>query len=587
MNISNLLVAQPGELLNSSSPSKTTTTTKTVESDQRCHNNNKHHPVSTPSSSSSTTVCSNELMSIWNNNLARCGFQLRPSGSSNKLTDAILDDLSYSNKNTNSHIKQTPIHIKVIGRHMNGSFRCHIGMGKASRPIRTMELDQHMRLLAVFFRPEKSKNNRVSPTFILFPSWLLHLFRYTQHNGTPGRTDVRFLENEKLAKEDHIYRLNYVINTLFRFNLHSIDVNKLRAAIELTNFLFDIAGLDQTCLPRPDSRRQPQLYSLLMNLLNSPRPPKSKPVCHNCNTKPASRRKLCVACYRYQLKHGISRPLRLIIASRHHCRIAPTSSPQQSTPTTTTTTTASSTHSSFFPSSSSPIGSTTETNHAAMTTMLCQQQQQQQQQDIYNHYTHSYPYKRWYTSYQHQPNSSNTMSTPPITTPPPPPKKVHKSCANCGIQHTHQWYRNLCGAGHWCETCKSYYLRHGRVRPPQLFVKAAKRKVNVRALVNWSPVTLSPTPSSSSSTTTLIKEEEPLSLLNPFLSSPELISSPISSPVSSNGQRTPVQPHLSYTNMTPTTTQVATSTLTSSNKEVQHNSSSSSSNNIFVYYHRQ
>ncbi|KAI7851747.1 hypothetical protein BDC45DRAFT_514931 [Circinella umbellata] len=227
-----------------------------------------------------------------------------------------------------------------------------------------------------------------------------------------------------------------------------------------------------------------------------------------------------------------------------------------------------------------------------MTTMLCQQQQQQQQQpqqqqqqqqqDLYNHYTHTHPYKRWYPSYQHPHHPSNTISTPPITT---PPKKVHKSCANCGIQHTHQWYRNLCGAGHWCETCKSYYLRHGRVRPPQLFVKAAKRKVNVRALVNWSPITLSPP--SSSTTTTLIKEEEPLSLLNPFLSSPELISSPICSPVSSNGQRTPVQPHLSYTNMIPTTTtQVASSALTS-NKEAHSNSSSSSSNNIFVYYHRQ
>ncbi|KAI9273023.1 hypothetical protein BDA99DRAFT_425350, partial [Phascolomyces articulosus] len=220
-----------------------------------------------------------------------------------------------------------------------------------------------------------------------------------------------------LAKEDHIYRLNHVINTLFRFNLHAVDIDKLRSAIKLTNFLFDVAGLDQTCLPRPDSSiHHPRLYSIMMKILNSPRPPKSKPVCHNCNTKPASRRKLCVACYRYQLKHGIPRPLRLIIASRHNCRV----------------------------SSSSFSVSPTRSSH---------------QQPVGN-----------------------------------PATKIRKSCANCGIQHTHQWYRNLCGTGHWCETCKSYYLRHSRVRPPQLFVKAAKRKVDVRALVNWSSVALpSPT----------------------------------------------------------------------------------------------
>ncbi|KAI9491624.1 hypothetical protein BDB00DRAFT_766832 [Zychaea mexicana] len=286
-----------------------------------------------------------------------------------------------------------------------------------------------------------------------------------------------------LAKEDHIYRLNHVINTLFRFNLHAIDTVKLRTAIELANYLFDVAGLDQVRLPRPDSsnHKQPDLYVLLMNLLNSTRPPKSKPVCHNCNTKPASRRKLCVACYRYQLKHGEPRPLRLIIASRHSCRVSPPS-PQP-------------------PSSVSSPAS-----------LLLRNQ------------THV---------------------------------KAHKSCANCGIQHTHQWYRNLCGSGHWCETCKSYYLRHNRVRPPQLFVKAAKRKVNVRALVDWSSSAL-PSPSTGS---------EKLS--------PELVSSPIHSPASSSGQATPVQTHLQYA----TTTVAATAASTSS-------FSSSSSNNIVVYYHQ-
>ncbi|KAI8342695.1 hypothetical protein BC941DRAFT_413598 [Chlamydoabsidia padenii] len=118
-------------------------------------------------------------------------------------------------------------------------------------------------------------------------------------------------------------------------------------------------------------------------------------MCSNCNTKIASRRKLCVACYRYQLKHSEPRPLRLIIANRPGPRPLPVLS--------------------------SPSPSTTK----------------------------------------------------------------KKQCANCSTLETHQWYRNLCGQGHWCETCKSYYLRHHKVRPPSLFIKAAKRKVDVRSLVSW------------------------------------------------------------------------------------------------------
>ncbi|RCH82154.1 hypothetical protein CU098_004873 [Rhizopus stolonifer] len=301
-----------------------------------------------------------------------------------------------------------PIHIKIIGRHLNGSFRCHIGTSKASRPIKSTELDQQMRLLTVFFRTENAKSQYVSPDFIFFPTWLLHLFKYTQHNNTPGRTDVRFLENANMAKDDHIYRLNHVLNSLFRFNIHHFDPIKLVNVIELANYLFDHAGLEYIHLPRP-SALQPKIYASLLSLLKSPRPTKTKPMCLNCNTKTASRRRLCVACYRYQLKHNAPRPLRLIVANLHEPRLAL-----------------------------------------------------------------DYP-KIIYT----------------------PVKTNEKICANCNVKKTHQWYRNLCGLGHWCETCKSYYLRHNKIRPQELFIKAAKRKVDVRSLVTWSDRE-TPSPSESS-----------------------------------------------------------------------------------------
>ncbi|KAG2231773.1 hypothetical protein INT48_004052 [Thamnidium elegans] len=261
-----------------------------------------------------------DLMSLWETALKKSGFSMRPSNERNTLTDAILTPTTHSDFITGN----IPVHIKVIGRHMNGSFRCHIGTSKASRPIRSTELCRQMRLLAVFFRTENSKSQLVSSEFIFFPTWLLHLFRYTQHGGTPGRTDVRFLENANMAKEDHIYRLNHVLNTLFRFNIHQFDPVKMKSAIELSNFLFDSAGLNYLNLPRPYfsneiqpfGSHQPSMYSTLLLLLHSPRPTKFKPMCFNCNTKPASRRRLCVACYRYQLKHGEARPLRLIVANR-------------------------------------------------------------------------------------------------------------------------------------------------------------------------------------------------------------------------------------------------------------------------------
>ncbi|KAI9279536.1 hypothetical protein BY458DRAFT_431586 [Sporodiniella umbellata] len=268
-----------------------------------------------------------------------------------------------------------------------------------------------MRLLAVFFRTENAKSPLVSSEFIFFPTWLLHLFRYTQHESTPGRTDVRFLEDANLAKEDHIYRLNHVLNSLFRFNLRDFDTTRLNNVIQLANFMFDHAGLASPgVLPRPvfpSDRlqfpalpRQPEIYPSLILLLHSARPAKSKPMCLNCNTKFASRRRLCVACYRYQLKHNEARPLRLIVANRPGPRML---------------------------------------------------------------HEDALAFKEL----------KRSMAT-------------HKYCANCGVQETHQWYRNLCGHGHWCETCKSYYLRHNRIRPAELFIKAAKRKVDVRSLVSWS-----------------------------------------------------------------------------------------------------
>lgn len=364
-----------------------------------------------------TPIHDEDIMELWESALMKAGYLMKTSTERNTLTDVMLSPMQHSRFVTS----EIPVHVKVIGRHMNGSFRCHMGTSKASRPIQSIELYHQMRLLAVFFRTENSKSQLVSPEFIFFPTWLLHLFRYTQHESTPGRTDVRFLENENMAKEDHIYRLNHVLNTLFRFNIHHFDPCKLKSAIELANFLFDTAGLEYRDLPRPIfpaelpgyhlQLEQPSMYSALLVLLHSPRPTKFKPMCFNCNTKPASRRRLCVACYRYQLKHGGPRPLRLIVANRPGPR---------------------------------------------------------------------------YNNQQQETSTKNSSNLPVVFySPKQPLPRTQKFCANCKVKETHQWYRNLCGHGNWCETCKSYYLRHTKVRPPELFVKAAKRKVDVRNLVNW------------------------------------------------------------------------------------------------------
>ncbi|KAI8093257.1 uncharacterized protein BX664DRAFT_240968, partial [Halteromyces radiatus] len=224
-----------------------------------------------------------------------------------------------------------------------------------------------------------------------------------------------------LAKEDHIYRLNHVLNSLFRFTLHNFNIRQLWNSVALANFLFDHVGLDCfSRLPPPSLNSisctivPPAFYATLITFLHAPRPLKIKPMCSNCNTKVASRRKLCVACYRYHLKHGEPRPLRLIVANRPGPR-----------------------------------------------------------HNLLDSYNNNQTITK--TNNKKYGNTTGTRSR----------SIINKHCANCGVQETHQWYRNLCGQGHWCETCKSYYLRHNKVRPPELFVKAAKRKVDVRFLVSW------------------------------------------------------------------------------------------------------
>lgn len=392
------------------------------------HDSNKYdsNRINSSNNKLRQPVYDEHLMRLWERVLEDSGFHYKPNTERSNLTDGYI--WPSAQLYSAPFLTHTPIHIKVIGRHMNGSFRCHIGTGKASRPMQSIEICQQMRLLAVFFRAEKNKSQLVSPEFIFFPTWLLHLFRYTEHGSTPGRTDVRFLENASLAKEDHIYRLNNILNTMFRFNLHDFDKRRLQQVVELANFLFDVAGFSHHDLPRPGSTAtQPQSYTDLVELLQAPRPTKLKPMCSNCNTKTASRRRLCVACYRYQLKHNQPRPLRLIVANRPGPRVVD----QRNLPMV------------FYS-----------------------------------------PPPRHHHHHHQQASSTSAIQQP-----------QRKRCANCGVHETHQWYRNLCGVGHWCETCKSYYLRHTRVRPPELFVKAAKRKVDIRTLVNWLST---PTPMSDS-----------------------------------------------------------------------------------------
>ncbi|CAO3629831.1 unnamed protein product [Cunninghamella blakesleeana] len=431
------------------------------------------------------TIHEEILMGVWEKQLYKGGFKLNTIYDRNTLTDCYI---SRNNTNGNKSGECTPIHIKVTGRHMSGSFRCHFGTSKQSRPIQTNELSKQMRIMVVFFRVESGKCPWVMTDFICFPTWLLHLFQYSSHGIISGRTDIRFLKNASIAKDDHIYRLNHVINTLFRFQLYSMDYDQLEKVIHLSNYLFDIAGLNPMELPRPNvimhcdyqtdknklvnqptdndySCTQPSLYSSLFFLLRAPRPTKVKTMCCNCNSKPASRRQLCVACYRYQLKYNTPRPLRLIVANNSTPKSTSfpilnsnsyNNSKERYSITDCNQGSRLSSSSSISSTSSISSISTPISNSSLYLTSICSSSQ-----------IIAYKQPRIYTFQQVGIIKS-------------------KMCVNCGVKETHQWYRNICGQGHWCETCKSYYLRHGKVRPPELFIKAAKRKIDVRSWIDWS-----------------------------------------------------------------------------------------------------
>ncbi|KAI8579986.1 hypothetical protein K450DRAFT_271571 [Umbelopsis ramanniana AG] len=287
-------------------------------------------------------------------------------------------------------VPKTSFHLKLVSRHTpSNCFRCSISSGKPGYPIKSVQIRSQMRMLLVFFR-KGDKDNTVLPQFLLFPAWLLHLFRYSQHGNTPGRCDIRFIEDVTTAKEDQIFRFNNVINTLFRFDINHIDKRQIEAVIGLSNHLANV-NLEHGLRPptRQFSHSVHYLFADLVDLLGQRRPDKLKPACLNCFKKPSSRRSLCVACYRYQLKHKKPRPERLIVANRSGSKIIP---------------------------------------------------------------------------------------------------RLHKICNNCRVEKTHQWYRNMVGNGHWCETCKSYYIRHKKLRPRELYIRVANRKVDLRQLIAESKV---------------------------------------------------------------------------------------------------
>lgn len=332
----------------------------------------------TPSPSPCSCVAVHDLDQVYQERLENAGFKFteKVDGKKRSLANYWI---------SSEAVPSTSLHFKVVSRHgPSNCYRCNLSSGKTGCPVSSDQLSSQMRMVSVFFR-RGDEDNTVLSQFLLFPSWLLHVFRYSQHGNIPGRCDVRFLEDATTAKEDQVFRFNNVINILFRFDIDHIDRSQVEAVIGLSNHLADIR-LDRPLLPPP--RMAPHavhhLYADLVELLGQQRPIKLKPACINCASKPSSRRTLCVACYRYQLKHNQARPMRLIVANRAGPKI------------------------------------------------------------------------------------------PPI---------LHNKCTNCSVEKTHQWYRNVLGKGHWCETCKSYYVRHKMVRPRDLFVRAAKRKADFRKVI--------------------------------------------------------------------------------------------------------
>ncbi|KAH8553043.1 hypothetical protein BGW37DRAFT_488155 [Umbelopsis sp. PMI_123] len=331
-------------------------------------------PTPSPSPSTCSYIMVDNLKEEYQKRFDQAGFKVVPrrEGRLRSLTDYWIS--SYA-------VPATSLHFKVIKRHSSSNcYRCHISSGKSGSPIQSVQIKSQMKMVLVFFR-RNDEDNTVFPHFLLFPGWLLHVFRYSQYGNVLGRCDVRFLEDATTAKEDQVFRFNNVINTLFSFDIDHIDKGQIETVIGLSNHLADIKFEQGIRLPdRKFSYRVHHLFADMVDLLRQQRPEKLKPACMNCCIKPSSRRSLCVACYRYQLKNKVPRPERLIIANRLGPKMPPT------------------------------------------------------------------------------------------------PFKI---CVNCRVEKTHQWYRNVLGNGHWCETCKSYYVRHNILRPRKLYIRAARRKADL------------------------------------------------------------------------------------------------------------
>lgn len=333
----------------------------------------------TPSPTPCSCIAAHDLKDVFQKRFEQEGFDIIPR------RDKTRNVLTHYWISFNA-VPKTSFHLKLISRHTpSNCFRCNISSGKSGYPIESAQIRSQMRMLLVFFRMG-NEDNTVLPQFLFFPAWLLHLFRYSQYGNTPGRCEIRFLGDATTAKEDQIFRFNNVINTLFRFDINHIDKNQIEAVIGLSNHLANM-NLDYSLrLPaKKVSHSVHHLFADLVDLLGQPRPNKLKPACLNCFNKLSSRRSLCVACYRYQLKHERARPERLIVANR--------------------------------------------------------------------------PGPKVFSS-------------------------LHKICNNCGVEKTHQWYRNIIGNGHWCETCKSYYIRHKKLRPRELYIRVANRRVDLRHLIS-------------------------------------------------------------------------------------------------------
>ncbi|KAG2181258.1 hypothetical protein INT43_008841 [Umbelopsis isabellina] len=329
-------------------------------------------PTLSPSPCSCISV--HDLATVYKERLHKSGFNV--VADLNPMKNAsITFDIS------TSKLPKTTMYIKTASYNKLGkAYRCQFSSGKSRLPIKSSQLGSQMKMVNIFFN-SSDQDQTILPQFLLFPSWLLHAFQFSKHGKNPGRTELRFFLDASDAKLDAVFRFNNILNILFRFDIDNIDRNQIENVIRLSNHLAKMCS--NRPLSPPPSRAPAgvhQLYADMIELLNQQRPNKMKPACANCLNKPSSRRSLCVACYRYQLKYNVPRP-RNLISNRRTCK---------------------------------------------------------------------------------------KISLPP-----------KKQCVNCSVNTTHQWYRNTLGKGHWCETCRSYFVRNKALRPKKLFVKAAQRNLNL------------------------------------------------------------------------------------------------------------